>query len=181
VRYDRGYTINHGKKKYFYLEEVITKKCDTFQTGFIHKKGHNSTIRISYVIENAKNLDIIAAYTKTGTYKLYNFIYDRDFDKANEFDLESYENNLKKYLNKKYDFSNIPYKDKYFYTKIVVNKFGFITECSIEDNPFDSFGEEEKKAIYDDIITFIKGIHALKPATVFEKPVNYTFKHCFGL
>ena len=180
--YDKKFQILNSKTDYKYYDELLILKCDSSVQGYVHKKNHNKTHQspVDYRIDT-KNVDIIASYSSHNSLKYYDFIYFSTFEEDNKKVIEKFKSELEKFLNSKYNFEDIPYKDRYCTVTIYINPIGETIDYELNENPFYFFDKSLKENIKKDIVIYFKKIPQLKPALHFEKPVNFEYTFYFGI
>ncbi|MFA4852845.1 MAG: hypothetical protein WC868_10340 [Bacteroidales bacterium] len=181
IYYNKNYEKIENANGYKYYEEFRTPKCDSITSVFVHKKNHSSTKKIYIGNINIESVDIYATYKLIDSSKYYVFIYSSSFQTDNEDRIETFKNNLKKYLDAKYEFDKIPYGKRYFSVKILVNYEGKIVKSNIQSSPFEYFDKSTRNNIELDIYNSIEKMPQLKPGKYFGNPVNMSYEFIVGL
>ncbi|MFA4852451.1 MAG: hypothetical protein WC868_02665 [Bacteroidales bacterium] len=176
IYYNKKYEKIENASGYKYYEELRTPKCDSITEVFIHKKNHSLTKKTTLGDCKTESVDIYAAYLLIDSSKNYYFIYSSSFQKDNKVLVETFKNNLKKYLNVKYNFDEIPITPRNFSVKILVNKEGEIVKSIIQSRQFEYLDKSKRNNIELDIYNSIEKMPQLKPGKYFGKPINMWYE-----
>jgi hypothetical protein len=181
IYYDKKFQKINNSKEYKYFEEYIETKFDSNIYIITHKKNHHSTQTFGADIFNPKVVDIYAFSNIIDSIRFYSFIFSSMFEKNNKERIDSFEEFLTKYLDTKYNFDNIPHRDRYFNVELLINSDGRIYNCNILENPFNLLESTLRNEIESEIKYNILNMPKLIPDRFLGNPVNRIYKFTIGI
>ena len=173
--YDRKFSSIPGTDKYMYLLEEIQYVCDTFRVGHIHKKRHERMILSGSDLSNIKTVDIYATYILIDSVKYFTGIDGSTFYERNRFTIDQFLTNFEEYLNSKYDFSSLPYKQAYCTVNLFIDSNGNIENVLMDTFPYHYLDGESAEIIVEEIESTSKNIKGLKAERFMRSPVSKIF------
>lgn len=181
IYFDKKFQKIYNPKEYKYFEEYIEPKFDSSIYIVTHKKNHYSTQALGADIFKPKGVDIYALSIIIDSIWFYSFIFSSTFEENNKKRIDYFEEFLTRYLNNKYDFGNLSYRDRYFKVQLLVNSEGQIYNCYILDNPFDIMDGTLRDEIKSEIKYNILNMPKLTPDSFLGTQVNRLYEFTIGL
>lgn len=156
----------------FRFYEVINKyACETNQSGELHKKGKQTqTIALSgvkYITDKVASFEVIESV------KYYYFIDNVLPGLTYRAKIENYEADLKKHINKKFVFNDLPYKEQYINGRIYFNSAGIIIKFELLRCPVIKLNTLDIKAFEDHIMEFLRQIERVEVPEIFYEKVYF--------
>jgi hypothetical protein len=180
IYFDKEYNqVNRGVK-YRYYEIVKTEKCESNSLGELHKKGYIMGPQILASGDLEIRPDIIALFEPEDSVNYYTYVYDYNSGSVLDNNISPKEDDFLEYIDFKYDFSNLPHKDRWINFRLYLNPEGKILDCKMLECPVKKM-QIDIEQLQKDILKFLKDIPSLPGPEVFGKKVFFTLDMIMGV
>jgi hypothetical protein len=156
-----------------YYEVINHYTCEETMTGELHKKGKHLQMR-SAASYTKYMTDITASYDLIDSVKYYYFIENILPGPVFSGKIEMSKGDFKKFLNKKYVFDDLPYKNQFISGKLYINSAGIAIDFESYIGPVTVLDRIDKKTFDDYILEFFRNFDRFEVPVIFNENVYFS-------